>query len=106
MKNIILIAARDGAVSQLSGVADLGDLHRFAVQVTFTGTLAGTLTLQASLDKVVWVDVKDSDQVVAAGDSHIWDVQSAGYQYVRASWAYASGAGTIACTIHIKEPIE
>jgi hypothetical protein len=106
VKNATLFATASAAASAQSGVYDLCDLYRFAIQVVFTGAnVAGTIKLQASLDNSTWVDVPDSSQTITASEDHIWDVTSAGYRYVRVDWTYTSGTGNMTITIHVKDPV-
>lgn len=101
-----MIATTSAAADRNSGSIDLVDLYRFAIQVVFTGVdVVGTLKLQASLDNVTWVDVANSAQAVTASANHIWDVQAAGYRWVRVNWDYTSGTGNITATIAIKSPL-
>jgi hypothetical protein len=106
VKNLTLLETVSAANDVNSGVYDLCDLHRFAVQVKFSGSnVVGTLKLQCSLDNVTWVDVANSSQAVTSSANHIWDVQSAGYRYVRVNWDYTSGTGNITVSIHVKDPV-
>ncbi len=106
MINATLIETTSAAVDRVSGVYDLCDLYRYAIQVVFTGSdVVGTLKLQASLDNVTWVDVEDSTEEITASADHIWDVIAAGYRYVRVDWDYDSGTGNITATIHVKQSV-
>lgn len=104
MRNVTLIEPTDATVNRISGVYDLGDLYRYSMQAVFTGnTLAGNLKLQGSNDNANWGDITGSAQAVAGGQSHLWDVQAAGYRYVRGVWDHTGGTGDISMTIHVKE---
>lgn len=83
---------------------DLGDLTTFAIAVDFTGAdLAGTLYLECSNDQTDFVVVTGSSQAVTAAASHVWNVQNAGYRYIRVFWDYTSGTGNIAAKLVAKE---
>lgn len=86
----------------------LGHIAYYSVQLTFTGTPDGAFKLQASNDpgninsagpvKQVsglsnWTDITGSAVIVSAAGTHMWNVENAGYNWVRVVWE-ASSAGT------------
>lgn len=88
----------------------LGHISNYAIQLFFTGTPTGTLKLQASLDKgnptkgeshwdlgsiKNWTDLDCSSQGVSASGDHMWQVDNAGYNWVRVVWTPAGGTGTL-----------
>lgn len=84
---------------------DLGDLLHFSVYVKFTGSnVAGTLVLQAtdSLSRD-FVTISGSSQSVTGSENHVWDVEKAGYRYVRVKYTHSSGTGDISAFITAKE---
>lgn len=105
MKEKELISAADASVSISSGVAcDLGDLREYSVHVIFTGSdVVGTLALQASNDNANFVEVTGSSQAISASGDFLYNITNANYRYVRVSWAYTSGTGTITAKVVIKE---
>lgn len=88
----------------------LGHICNYAIQLTFTGTPNGTFKLQASNDPgrpnasseaeqyaavTHWTDITDSDQPISAAGDHMWQVENAGYTWVRVVWTRNAGTGTI-----------
>jgi hypothetical protein len=109
VKEILLANAVTATTTVNSGTMILEDLRDYAIHVNFSGSnLVGTLKLQAigttaEFANDDWVDISSSSQAVTGAASHVWNVTGAGYKYVRSSWAYTSGAGTITVTATIKE---
>ena len=104
MKEVALASAINAGASFNSVPLDLGDFVNASIQVSFSsGSLNGTLTLEASLDKVIWATVPSSSQAVAGGLPYIYSLTTAGYRYVRAVWTWTSGAGTSTVLAVLKE---
>lgn len=88
----------------------LGHIVNFAIQMVFTSNPNGTFKLQASNDPgqqinptkavqdaevVDWTDITGSAQAVTASGNHMWDVQNAGYNWVRIVFTHSSGSGVL-----------
>lgn len=86
------------------------------VQVVDTsGTLAGTLKLQASNNAftdgtsnqsrsdTVWVDIPSSDFAVTDTDDFVWNYDGVYYEAVRIVWDNTAGQGTMATYFLAKE---
>jgi|ERR1019366_776568 hypothetical protein len=87
----------------------LGHICNYAIQLVFTGSPVGTLNLQCSndpglpdggtspqaLNVVNWTDVLNSSQAISAAGNHVWDVQNAGYTWVRVNYVATSGSGSL-----------
>lgn len=102
-----LFAVQAGTASFTTPPFDLGDLRTFGVFVLFPGggTLAGTLTLEASPDTTDanFVTVSSTSQAVLASTQHTWSCVEQGYRYVRVRWAFTSGAGNMQILAQLKE---
>lgn len=100
-----LIPAGSPASTSVAGTwFDLGSLTYCSIQVAFTGVdVAGTLTLEASVDTVTPITVTGSSQTVAASAPAMWNISGIGYRYIRPRWAYTSGTGTIGAQIFVKK---
>lgn len=88
----------------------LGHVVNYSIQLVFTGTPNGSFKLQCSNDEgrpeaaseddrdfkiTNWTDITDSAQAVTAAGDHTYDVQNAGYRWVRVVWTFSSGSGTL-----------
>lgn len=79
----------------------VGDFDRFAVQFALTGTLAGTIKLQASIDDLNYVDIPDSIISVNGADVFLVSIAYFAYKYVRVVYTRTSGSGTINAKINL-----
>lgn len=87
----------------------LGHICNFAIQLVFTGSPVGTYKLQCSNDPGMpdggmtpqasnvtnWTDIADSDQDISASGNIVWNVENAGYTWVRVSYTATSGTGSL-----------
>lgn len=88
----------------------LGHICNYSIQLVFTGSPNGTFKLQCSndpgapnggvstnqaLDVVNWTDILDSDQLITAAGNHVWQVENAGYNWVRVVYTAAAGSGSL-----------
>lgn len=90
----------------VGGHSWLGHAVDYSIQLVFTGSPVGTFKLQASIDPYSgsnptgdtitnWTDVTDSDQAITAAGNHMWNVENAGYTWVRVIWTVTSGTGDL-----------
>lgn len=106
MKQATLVNAVTAATDITGGAFDLGEGQGCSIHADFSGsTLAGTLKLQSSNDNTDWVDVASSSQAVTSAASHMWNVTSAQYRYIRPVWTASSGTGTLTCALICKENV-
>lgn len=87
----------------------LGHICNYSLQLVFTGSPVGTFKLQASNDHGMpdggqtpqalnvsnWTDVTGSSQAVSAAGNIMWNVENAGYTFVRVVYTVTSGTGTL-----------
>lgn len=88
----------------------LGHICNYSIQLVFTGSPQGNFKLQMSNDpgkpnasseaeKYVgitnWTDIADSAQTISAAGDHAWQVENAGYTWVRVVWTATGGSGTL-----------
>lgn len=98
------------AGSYASPALFIGAVPIFNIQLAFTGTLAGTFSLEGSNDYLPvgkggyvpadvvptnWSHIIDSDQVVSAAGLHMWNAAGMGMNWVRVVWTPVSGSGTL-----------
>lgn len=65
-----------------SATINLESMIGYAIQAIYTGTPAGTIKLQASIDGVTWSDISGTAQVIAAAGSFLWNMQEGPPQMV------------------------
>lgn len=93
---VTILASSDAASDQTSSALSLNQDFSYSVAATMTSTPAGTLSLQASVDGVSYVEITSSPQVIADSGTTIWNVSGANYQYVKCLWVHTAGsAGTV-----------
>jgi len=98
------IQTTSAAVSITTPPVDLGDLTRYSIETTFSGSnVVGVLTLESSNYGVIWNTISGSTQAIAASANHIYDVVNSSYRYYRLKWVYTSGTGNIGSKSFIKE---
>jgi len=90
--------------------------YSVAASWTDTGSLAGTLTLQACnnpfTDNVnmtpdpnaLWVDITGSAIAVSGVGTQFWNVDAANYSAYRVKWTRTTGTGTLTAYNLIKGP--
>jgi hypothetical protein len=105
----LISAPIDWSTAWVSPALSLRHVVNYSIQLAWTGSLSGMLHLQlsndagntdlsgtiASSDLSHWTDITGSEQLVVGAGDHSWQVQNAGYLWVRAVWAPVSGAGNI-----------
>lgn len=109
IKNINMIPSGSVSINAnatLDGVA-LDHITHFSIQVVFSGTSpSGTFKLQCSNDDSStsnWTDIGGSSQTVKDSGNVTWNVENAGYKWVRVVFTHASGTGNItSARCHIK----
>ncbi len=95
----------------------LGHICNYSIQLVFTGTPNGAFSLQASDDAGTpdggttpqasnvthWTDVTGSSQSISAAGNLMYQVQNAGYNWVRVIYTASSSTGTLtSARINIK----
>lgn len=108
-RTITLLSATNATASPVvTNPLDLNDLNNFSLQVGFSGgggNLVGTLTLEASDDNVTYATVANSSVAVTASTANMYNVQGAGYRYVRVRWVLTSGTGNISVIAFLKDTV-
>lgn len=88
----------------------LEHVSNYSIQLVFSGTLTGTWSLQSSTDEghtsqateatraqgvENWTTIFGSEQAIVEAGDHTWNVQQAGYKWVRIAWEPSSGTGSL-----------
>jgi hypothetical protein len=115
--NETLLAAADGTTSPSSAALCLGNMAGFSIQAIVTGTLAGTLILQASNDVGTtingitadpasltnWTPITGSSQSISGAGTVMYNTDEyAFYRWVRAVYTNSSGTGTLTINANAK----
>ena len=90
-----------------SAVVPLTNVFNYAIQIVFTGTPTGLFHLQSSCDtdtpanlinpdNMNWTDIANSDFSVSAAGNVEWNVDGAGYTWVRVVYTDGSGGTSTA----------
>ena len=112
-------------VNSNSQYQPLRNIYTYAIQAVVTGTPAGSIKLQASADPETndtqynstnlppavgptnWADITGSTFLLAAAGVTMWNVDFAGYNYVRVTYTDTSGGvstATMTITFNGKGP--
>lgn len=105
-KQATLINGLSAAVNLTGGAFDLGDGQVISMECVFSGggsNLVGTLKLECSNLGVTWTEVTGSSQAITASASHVWNITSAQYRFVRPVWTFTSGTGNLTVTSFAKD---
>lgn len=112
MKRATLLDAVNAVTSISTVWYDLGEEKSFGLVASLTGVnVSGTFSLEASVGSdnpntdgsAIYATVPNSSQTVTNSDDVIYNVDGAGYRWVRLKWVYISGAGTLTAKIEVKE---
>lgn len=108
-KNTAIVTEGDMSGSLTSTPINLDHIKMYAIQaVVSSGTSpSGALTLEASCDPSnttpsTWTEIGNTSQTVTADGSFLWNVENAGYNWVRLVYTRTSGSGTLDTRIQIK----
>jgi hypothetical protein len=105
-KSFTLLGTQSAGANADSGVLDLVDLTTASFYIAFTGSnVAGTLTLQGSVDGTTFFDYPGSSQSVTSSTGHIYDLNPTGVRYFRVHWVYTSGTGNITVLAYTKNNV-
>lgn len=107
--NVIKTAATVGSFT--TNPVALSQVIGYAVQVVFTGSPAGTLKLQASVDSVDmptteptnWTDIANSMVSITASGDTVYNVIDVFYTWMRVVYTNTSGTtGSVTVTVNTK----
>ncbi len=98
-KHLLLDAeVTTGTSTVTSDSQNINNLDNLFLQVRFVGTSAGTLTVQASADNVLWDDLVFSPALAQPAGSSIGyavNITQLAAGYFRVSYTNATGSGTL-----------
>ncbi len=83
---------------------NLLNIETFCIQavVTAAASIVGAFKIQLSNDNTNWTDVASSSQAVSTDGTFAWNVEHAGYLWVRLVFTYTSGDATGNAVINSK----
>ncbi len=114
---ILAGSSMTGTATINSAAIPVDQLWGFAIQAEWTGTPTGTIKLQASCDAPIgtnqtssgtstvtnWTDITDSSySITGSAGNYMWNVQAAGYRFVRLTYTNASSTGSLSATMSTK----
>ena len=65
-------------------------------------SLAGTISLEASIDGTNWAEITGSPEAVSGTGSKLWNVSEAMYRYIRLKLVITGGTAGLTADINIK----
>lgn len=108
--DLITLDSTDLSANITSEPIWLAHICNYSIQLVFAGAPQGEFKLQLSNDFgnaqaaqednrdfqiTHWTDITGSEQAILAAGNHTWQVQNAGYRWVRVIWTFSSGTGTL-----------
>lgn len=100
----VLFDAKPVTASLSSVGIGLINMEGFSVSASYTGTVVGTLKLEASVDDETYTAMSDTVQSVAGVGTSLWNVPFAYYPYVRLTLTRTSGTGVISAKMFARGP--
>lgn len=94
----VLINAGDMSASINSPSQDLSFYWQCAMQAVFTGSPVGSISLSGSNNNVTFTTIAGSTVDVTAADNIMWNIENAGYKWVRVEYVRTSGTGSLTVT--------
>lgn len=82
----------------------MGHMVNFSAQMVFTGVPEGTFAIQYSNDPVEpttltaptnFASIPESEQIIDEAGVHGWNVDNAGYRWIRFTYQYTAGMGVL-----------
>lgn len=90
-----LIEGADMSASFQSDAINLHGKDRYAIHSIFTGSPVGSMYLAVSNGNDDWSVLADSAQAINAAGDVFYNVDRAGYSYVKLHYAATSGTGSL-----------
>lgn len=108
-ENLIPAGAVDISVNANLRALWLGHICNYSIQLAFTGSPVGSFVLQASNDPgqpdgglspqatgvTHWTTIADTSASVSAAGDIMWNIENAGYTWVRVAYTADSGTGSL-----------
>lgn len=85
---------------------DINQLHNIGLDIRFAGTMAGTLTVEASNDNTTFTALTFSPAITQPSGSSLnflIDLNQIPFRYIRTSYVNASGSGTLTSLLSAKD---
>lgn len=93
-KTLVSAAAISAAADYESSSTNVLSLDRVSYQVVFTGTCAGTLYIDGSVDGTSYVPLDMDAMAINGADTVICDIQVTGLAHLKVRYTHSSGSGT------------
>lgn len=98
--------AVSGTTTYNSPISTLTQMHNIGLDITFTGTMTGTLTVNCCNDGVNFKALTFNpilSQPAGSGLSYLVDLNQVPFQYLQVTYVNASGSGTLNCILTSKD---
>ena len=106
MENIFnykIVTNGDMSSSITSQDVDLSKAVGYAIYAKWTGaTAAGTIKIMVAVNEYDFVDLKDSEQIVAGASDFMWNVRDVFYDKVKVVFTRSGGTGILNVQINGK----
>jgi hypothetical protein len=89
-----------------SASTDINQAHNIGLDIRFTGTMVGTLTVNCSNDNVVFTPLTFSPALSQPNGSNLnmlIDLNQVPYRYIQVQYTNASGSGTLTSLLTSKD---
>jgi len=98
--------AVSGTNTYHSAPTDINQMHNLGLDITFIGTMAGTLTVEACNDNINFKALTFNpvlSQPAGSGLAYLIDLNQVPWQYIRTSYVNSSGSGTLTSILTSKD---
>jgi len=90
-----VISSVDGTTDPSSAIIDCSSMYECSLESVATGTIAGTMNIQVSNDKINFVDLTSSSLSVSSAGSLMTGVLSLAHQWLKVVFAHSGGSGNV-----------
>jgi hypothetical protein len=98
--------AVSGTATVTSGTTTITRYHNLGLQITFTGTMTGTLSVNCSNDNINFAPLTFSPtltQPTGSGLTYLVNMNQVPFAYLQVSYTNSSGSGTLTSLLLIKD---
>lgn len=100
--NGLILENGDMSGNLTSTTIDTSRVSSVVFYASWTGSPAGTLKLQVSIDGTNYVDLPDSPVIVSGASDFMWNVTDTNYDQIKLVYQATSGSGSLNVKANIK----